>query len=325
MTAALQETAFRLPGQIGDVHHGKVADTYVVSRPDEENDLFVAVRSDRVSSEDVVLQQLIPHKGAVLNQMSAELLADTVAAPSWFLEAPDPNVSIGLKAEPLMVEMIMRGRLLGSAWKAYSSKAAMRDLCGHQLPDGMQEYQPFDTPLLTPTTKENLPGQHDENITLAEIVWAGLATSEEVEEMEALAAGLFAEGQAKAAEKGLELVDTKYEFGKLANGQIVVIDEIHTPDSSRYFYDGTIQAYLDGEAEAPEQLSKEFVRKWLRDNGFEGTPDGFIPTMPEDFIEEVTRRYVSLYEQMTGKHFEAPTSQDPAQRIETNILEALGK
>jgi len=324
MAVALRGTSFKLPGQIGEPYHGKVGDVYTIQH--EAGELLAVVRTDRISAFDVVLPEPVPFKGQVLNQMSAELLAATqTTAPNWLIESPDPNVSVGFKARPFKVEMITRGFLLGTSWRGY--KAGMRNLCGNQLPDGMVEFQSFGTPLLTPTTK--VDAGHDENIAPDQIVENGLATSGEYEEMSHLALSLFAEGQAKAGERGLVLADTKYEFGRLATGQIVVIDEVHTPDSSRYFTLDQYKAYLDGQTtERPEQLSKEFVREWLVSQGFSGEEGQEPPRMSEEFREQISTRYIDLYQRMLGRSFEAADESSEAtqlSRIRENTVSCLGK
>ncbi len=324
MAVALRETNFELPGQVGEPYHGKVADTYTIEY--DGGELLAIVRTDRISAFDVVLPEPIPFKGQVLNQMSSELLASTrTVAPNWLIGSPDPNVSIGHKANPFKIEMIARGFLLGTSWRDY--KEGMRELCGNQLPDGMTEFQAFDTPLLTPTTKAG--AGHDENITPSQIVSEGLATSEEYDEMTHLALSLFAEGQARASERGLLLADTKYEFGRLATVRIVVIDEVHTPDSSRYFPLGEYNSYLSGETtKRPEQLSKEFVREWLVSQGFSGEAGQQPPHMPEGFKEQITNRYVDLYQRMLGHEFEAASAPSEAaqlDRVYQNIVDSLGR
>jgi phosphoribosylaminoimidazole-succinocarboxamide synthase len=323
MAAEIQQTNFNLPGQIGEVYHGKVGDAYTIEH--EIGELIVVVRTDRISAFDFVLPEPIPSKGRVLNQMSAELLTRSTV-PNWLLASPDPNVSVGLKANPFKVEMIRRKFLLGSAWKAYDSKGA-REICGNHLPDHMTEFQPFDDLLLTPTTKAY--AGHDEDTTHEEIVASGLATEEEYAEMSRLSFDLFAEGQAMANEKGLLLADTKYEFGRLATGQLVVIDEIHTPDSSRYFPLDQYNAYLEGQTDQrPEQLSKEFVREWLIKRGFDGKPGQVVPHLPDEFRTEVSERYIDLFQRMMGRPFEAASEASEAaqlDRIQTNITRCLGQ
>lgn len=323
MDVAIRETQFRLPGQVGEAYHGKVGDVYAVEH--ELGELLAVVRTDRISAFDVVLPQLTPHKGQVLNQMSAELLESTrKVAPNWLIESPDPNVTIGYKAKPYKIEMIMRGFLLGSSWKAYNA-SGVREICGNQLPNGMEEFQPFNMPLLTPTTK--VEEGHDENISYAEILLSGLAKKRELRRMAELSFDLFAAGQAMAQEKGLLLADTKYEFGRLFTGEIGVIDEVHTPDSSRYFPLDRYNAYLAGETdERPKQLSKEFVREWLSAEGFNGEPDQQPPEMPQEFVQQVSNRYIDLYEQMSGRPFEpatATTEKDRLVAMQENVIIAL--
>jgi phosphoribosylaminoimidazole-succinocarboxamide synthase len=324
MAVALRETSFELPGQVGEPYHGKVGDTYTIEH--DAGELLAVVRTDRFSAFDVVLPDTVPLKGQVLNQMSAELLVLTQSvAPNWLIESPDPNVSIGYKAKPFKVELIARGYLLGKSWRGY--KEGVRELCGYQLPNGMTEFQAFDTPLLTPTTKAD--AGHDENITPGQIAAEGLATAEEYDEIAHLALGLFAVGQATAQRRGLVLADAKYEFGRLATGQIVVIDEVHTPDSSRYFSLDEYSNYLDGQVtQRPEQLSKEFVREWLVSQGFRGEPGQQPPHMPESFRKQISDRYIDLYQRMLGHEFQAATETSEAallDRVYQNIVDSLGR
>jgi phosphoribosylaminoimidazole-succinocarboxamide synthase len=328
--ATLHETNFtNLPGQTGEVYRGKVGDTYTLEHGDTE--LLAVVRTDRISAYDVVLPETIPHKGQVLNQLSANLLEATAKGadgiPNWLIETPDPNVSLGYKASPFRLEMIMRGYLLGSAWKAYSEEG-MRDLTGNRLPQNMREFQRFDAPLLTPTTKAD--EGHDENISPAEIVTQGLATEKELYDMTTMSHVLFIRGVAAAAKRGLVLADTKYEFGKLPSGQIIVIDEVHTPDSSRYFPEEEFEAYRqDKTDQRPQQMSKEFVREWLKNRGFTGQEGQTPPAMPEDVRSDVSQRYIDLYETMSGRKFEpagADMSEDELEeRIRTNIIRSLAE
>ncbi|HKU19012.1 MAG TPA: phosphoribosylaminoimidazolesuccinocarboxamide synthase [Candidatus Saccharimonadales bacterium] len=313
MPVTVGQTNFTLPGQIGEPYRGKVADVYSIEH--EVGELLAVVRTDRISAFDVVLPEGIPLKGQVLNQMSVELLAATRAvAPNWLIESPDPNVSLGFKAEPFKVEMIVRGYLLGTSWRGY--EAGMRDLCSNQLPDGMREFQAFDAPLVTPNTKAETG--HDENITPGQIVESGLATAAVYDEMAHLAAGLFMEGQAAASSRGLVLADTKYEFGRLPTGQIVVIDEVHTPDSSRYYLQSELDVYTSGQTDQrPTQLSKEFVREWLIEQGFSGQEGQRPPHLPEEFQNEVSSRYVTLYQQLLGHEFEPATASSEAARLDT--------
>ncbi len=316
MMEAIRETNFDLPNQVDEVYRGKVGDVYTVEHQDSE--LLVVVRTDRISAYDVVLPEPVPYKGQVLNQISAELLKDTAAvAPNWLLASPDPNVSIGYKAEPFKLEMIVRGYLLGSSWKAYSEYGA-RDICGNELPDDMDEFDSFETPIVTPTTKATVG--HDEAITPAEVIEQGLATEAEYDEMERLALNLFREGQLRAERRGLVMADAKYELGRLAASGLVVIDEVHTPDAARYFPARELRQFSWGLSEMrPTQLSKEFVREWLAEQGFTGQTCQTPPELPTAFIDSVTHRYVDLYESILDKPFEPAISDDPLGRIETNI------
>jgi phosphoribosylaminoimidazole-succinocarboxamide synthase len=320
----IEKTNFTLPGQKGELYRGKVGDVYTVDH--EGEDLLVLVRTDRISAFDRVLSQNIPFKGQVLNQISAELLAATRGtAPNWFITSPDPNVSIGRKATPFKLEVIVRSALLGSSWAAY--KEGMRELGGVSLGDDMNEFQSFDTPLVTPTTKAEVG--HDESISPKEIVEQDLATESEYSHMSHLALDLFAKGQAMAQEKGLLLADTKYEFGRLSNEEIVLIDEVHTPDSSRYFPTSEYEAYVQGNTHRrPEQMSKEFVREWLTAQGFNGHPGQQVPDMSPKFVHQVSKRYIELYERVVGKKFEpavAPTEKQRLNDIERSIIYAIKK
>lgn len=322
MSEALRETSLELPGQIGEAYNGKVADTFTIDHP-AAGELLAVVRTDRISAFDVVLPDAIPHKGQVLNQMSAQLLEDTSdVCPNWLIGTPDPNVSIGYKADPYKIEMIVRGYLLGSAWRAYDQDGT-RQICGIEIRDGMQEFEPFGVPIITPTTKAE--EGHDENITRDEIIDQGLATEEEYETMAAYSLALFAAGQKAARERGLVLADTKYEFGKLASGQVVAIDEVHTPDSSRFFHEDEFEAYANLDTDKkPSQLSKEFVREWLIEQGFTGEPWQESPRMPEDKIREVSQLYIDLYEKSTGRRFvPTATGEDAQRKMQTNIVNYL--
>lgn len=314
MAVTIQETNFDFPGQVGEVYHGKVADTYAIDHPDA-GPLLAVVRTDRISAFDVVLPQPIPYKGQVLNQMSAAFLADMqVVAPNWFLDVPDANVTVGRRAEPIKVEMIMRGALLGTAWRNYQQ--GMREICGNHLPDGMTEFQFFSEPLITPTTKADQG--HDEDITPADIVEQGLATQAEYDTMAGYATDMFLAGQVRAHEKGLYFADTKYEFGRLVTGEVVLIDEVHTPDSSRYFHGAEFRGYVGGETSVrPEQLSKEFVREWLMEQGFSGQEGQEPPIMPPEMLETVSSRYKGLYERMVGEPFVGELAVDEAHRLDT--------
>lgn len=312
MKETLARTDFRLPGQKA-VYHGKVRDVYTL-----ENDLLVMIATDRISAFDVVLPAGIPYKGQVLNQIAAHYLdATRDIVPNWKIATPDPMVTIGHRCEPFKVEMVIRGYITGSAWRAYA--AGERVLCGLPLPEGMHENQRFEHPIITPTTKAD--EGHDENISRQEIIAQGLVSKEDYEQIERYTYALFERGTQMAAEKGLILVDTKYEFGK-KDGKIYLIDEIHTPDSSRYFYaEGYQERFERGEAQ--KQLSKEFVRQWLIENGFQGKPGQQIPEMTEAYCDSVSERYIELYERVVGKPFEKADLSNLAERIEKNITEYL--
>ncbi|MGI9027503.1 MAG: phosphoribosylaminoimidazolesuccinocarboxamide synthase [Candidatus Saccharimonadales bacterium] len=285
---SISGTDFLFKGQT-NIYRGKVRDVYTIN-----DDTLVSIATDRISAFDVILPQPIPHKGQVLNQLAAHFLAATIdIAPNWLIEMPDPNVSIGHKCEPFAIEMVIRGCLVGHAWRVY--QAGVRELCGVQLPDGMQEYDMFDEPVITPSTKSHTG--HDEDITAMEIVEQGLASESDFERLSIMARQLFIRGRQQARDQGLVLADTKYEFGKY-NGEIFVIDEIHTPDSSRYFYVDGYEAYLkDRTGEVPRNLSKEFVRRWLLDQGFSGLEGQKVPELDDEFVELVSQRYSELYEQ----------------------------
>lgn len=308
MKNTLVTTDFQFPGQT-NVYHGKVRDVYSIGQ-----DLLVMIATDRISAFDVVLPQGIPYKGQVLNQIAAKFLdATSDIIPNWKQATPDPMVTVGLRCEPYKVEMVIRGYLTGSAWREY--KAGARTLCGVNLPDGMTENQKFPTPIITPTTKAD--EGHDENISKAEIIAQGLVAKEEYEQLEKYTLALFERGTEMAAQKGLILVDTKYEFGK-KDGKIYLIDEIHTPDSSRYFYADTYQSLFE-KGEEQRQLSKEFVRKWLMDNGFQGKEGQAIPEMTEDYCNSVSERYIELYEKIVGEKFVKADISDVSARLEKNI------
>ena len=315
-TDAIAKTDFQFPGQTA-VYHGKVRDVFTIN-----DKLMVSVASDRISAFDVILPRPIPYKGQVLNQIAAHFLEKTSdIVPNWLEALPDPNVSAGKRAEPVLVEMIVRGCLVGSAWRGY--KAGERELCGVALPEGMEEYDAFEEPIVTPTTKADVG--HDENITPDEIVKQGLATQEEWDRLADYALKLFKRGQEIARERGLVLADTKYEFGRL-DGKIILIDEIHTPDSSRYFYADSYDAYVGGnKSETPRQLSKEFVREWLMERGFSGESGQDVPEMTDEFVNSVSERYIELYEKVIGQPFEKAETGDIAKRIESNVLVYLEK
>lgn len=309
---ALVRTDFNFPGQ-KSVYHGKVRDVYNIN-----DDLLVMVATDRISAFDVILPKGIPFKGQMLNQIASKFLDATAdIVPNWKIATPDPMVTVGLKCEGFRVEMIIRGYLTGSAWREY--KAGCRSLCGVTLPEGMKENQKFPTPIITPTTKAE--AGHDENISKEEIIAQGLVSKEDYELMEQYTYALFERGTKIAAEKGLILVDTKYEFGK-KDGKVYLIDEIHTPDSSRYFYaDGYEEKFEKGEPQ--KQLSKEFVRQWLIEHDFMGKPGQQVPEMTEEYVNSVFERYIELYEHIVGERFEKVECDDLAARIEKNVTEFL--
>ncbi len=309
---ALVKTDFNFPGQ-KDVYHGKVRDVYNIN-----DDLLVMVATDRISAFDVILPKGIPFKGQILNQIAAKFLDATAdIVPNWKIATPDPMVTVGLKCEGFRVEMIIRGYLTGSAWREY--KAGCRSLCGVTLPEGMKENQKFPTPIITPTTKAE--AGHDENISKEEIIAQGIVSKEDYELMEKYTYALFERGSKMAAEKGLILVDTKYEFGK-KDGKVYLIDEIHTPDSSRYFYADGYQEKFEKE-EPQKQLSKEFVRQWLIEHDFMGKAGQQVPEMTDEYVNSVSERYIELYEHIVGEKFEKATSENLAARIEKNITEFL--
>lgn len=314
MSKALTQTDFTFPGQKA-VYHGKVRDVYSINE-----DLLVMIATDRISAFDVVLPKGIPFKGQVLNQIAAKFLdATSDIVPNWKIATPDPMVTVGLRCEGFRLEMIIRGYLTGSAWREY--KAGNRTICGVTLPNGMKENEKFPTPIITPTTKAD--EGHDENITKEEILAQGLATKEEYEQLEKYTYALFKRGSEMANDKGLILVDTKYEFGK-RDGKIYLIDEIHTPDSSRYFYAEGYQEKFD-KGEPQKQLSKEFVRQWLIENGFMGKEGQKVPEMSEDYVNSVSERYIELYEHIVGEKFVKADSSELMNRIETNIKNFLVK
>lgn len=314
MNKALIKTNYHFPGQVS-VYNGKVRDVYNIN-----NEKLVMVATDRISAFDVILPKGIPFKGQVLNTIaSRELDATKDICPNWKLATPDPMVTVGYMCKGYPVEMIVRGYLCGSAWRAY--KAGARELCGVKLPEGMRENQKFPTPIITPTTKAEI-GDHDENISREEILAKGLVPEKEYEIMEKYTLALFERGTEIAAKRGLILVDTKYEFG-LHNGEVTLMDEIHTPDSSRYFYsEGYEEKFEKGEPQ--KQLSKEFVREWLLSNNFQGQEGQKLPEMTDEIVENISNRYIELYENITGEKFNKEAHEDPAKRIEKNVLEYLG-
>lgn len=309
----LTYTDFDFKGQ-KSAYHGKVRDVY-----DIDDKYIVMVATDRISAFDVVLPEGIPYKGQVLNQIAAGFLDATAdIVPNWKVAVPDPMVTVGLKCEPLKIEMIVRGYLAGSAWREYAAGA--REICGVALPEGLRENQRLDSPILTPTTKAD--AGHDENISRDEIIARGIVAEDVYAQVERYALALFARGTELAAAHGLILVDTKYEFG-LLDGKVVLIDEIHTPDSSRYFYaEGYEERFAKGEEQ--RQLSKEFVRQWLIENGFMGKPGQTVPEMTPEYCDSVSKRYIELYEHITGTKFcPAANEGNLAARIEANVKAAL--
>ena len=311
---AVVKTNFHFPKQ-KSLYEGKVRDVYNI------DDKYLAmVVSDRISAFDVVLPEGIPYKGQVLNQIASKFLDATAdILPNWKIATPDPMVTVGHRCEPFKVEMVIRGYLAGSSWREY--KAGKRTLCGVPLPEGMVENQKFPSPIITPTTKAD--EGHDENISKEEIIRQGLVSKEDYEQLEKYTYALFQRGTEMAAKQGLILVDTKYEFGK-KDGKIFLIDEIHTPDSSRYFYaEGYEERLKNGEKQ--RQLSKEFVREWLMENGFQGKEGQKVPEMTPEFVNQVTDRYIELYEKIVGEKFVKSESDDTAKRIETNVTNFLEK
>lgn len=312
MNRVLVKTDFNFKGQ-KSVYHGKVRDVY-----DINDDILVMVATDRISAFDVILPKGIPFKGQVLNQIAAKFLDATAdIVPNWKLATPDPMVTVGLKCEGFKVEMIIRGYLTGSAWREY--KNGCRMLCGVPLPDGMNENQKFPKPIITPTTKAD--AGHDENISKEEIIAKGIVSKEDYELMEKYTYALFERGSEIARSKGLILVDTKYEFGK-RDGKVYLIDEIHTPDSSRYFYaDGYEEKFEKGEPQ--KQLSKEFVRQWLIEHNFMGRQGDVMPEMTDEYIDSVSARYIELYEHIVGEKFVKAADDDLYARIEKNVSSYL--
>lgn len=311
MRPALKETNFQFPGQRG-LYRGKVRDVY------QFDDKLLMVASDRISAFDVVLPEPIPYKGQILNQIAAEYLNATKhIVPNWLESTPDPNVSYGKKCDPFQVEMVIRGYLAGHAWREY--RDGKRTLCGVPMPDGLKENDKLPEPIITPTTKAH--EGHDEDISREEILRQGLVSEQDYVKLEQFTRALFDFGTKEAAKRGLILVDTKYEFGK-ADGEIYLIDEVHTPDSSRYFY---LEGYQErqNKGEKQKQLSKEFVRQWLIENGFQGKEGQKVPEMTEEVINNISDRYVELYEGVTGKRFNAVASDNILARVEENIKKIL--
>ncbi|WP_374958295.1 phosphoribosylaminoimidazolesuccinocarboxamide synthase [Gilvibacter sp.] len=314
MKGTLMSTDFNFPGQ-NQVYRGKVREVYTL-----DNDMLLMVATDRLSAFDVVMPKGIPYKGQILNQIATQMMRDTEdLVPNWLLATPDPNVAIGKACEPFKVEMVIRGYMSGHAAREY--KAGKRLLCGVPMPEGMQENDKFPEPIITPATKAE-KGDHDEDISREDIIKRGIVSEADYSVLEDYTRKLFQRGTELAAKRGLILVDTKYEFGKTKAGEIVLIDEIHTPDSSRYFYaDGYQERQAKGEKQ--KQLSKEFVRQWLIANGFQGLEGQTVPYMSDEYIESVSERYIELFEHITGTSFKRADISNIEQRIETNVLNYL--
>lgn len=312
MNNVILKTAFNFPGQTG-FYKGKVRDVYTIN-----DNLLVMIATDRISAFDVVLPRAIPYKGQVLNQIASRFLDLTAdICPNWKIATPDPMVTIGHKCEPFAVEMIVRGYLTGSSWRTY--KSGQHEICGVKIPDGMREHQKFDHPIITPTTKA--AEGHDEDISKEEILRQGIVSPEDYAILEDYTLKLFQRGTEIAARQGLILVDTKYEFGK-KDGKIYLIDEIHTPDSSRYFYaDGYQERFNRGEAQ--KQLSKEFVREWLMENGFQGKEGQQVPEMTDEKVNSISDRYIELYENITGETFKKEDTSNVLKRVEENVMQFL--
>lgn len=307
------QTDFQFPGQTG-VYHGKVRDVYSIG-----HDLLVMIASDRISAFDVVLPRQIPYKGQVLNRIATTFLEQTRhIVPNWFIRSPHPNVSIGYKAVPYKVEMVIRGYLTGHAWREYSSGKRM--LCGVELPEGMKENDPFPKPIITPATKAD--EGHDMDISREEIIRQGIVPEAEYLKLEEYTRKLYAFGVEYAHQRGLILVDTKYEFGN-RNGEIILIDEVHTPDSSRYFY---LDSYEENQQKGlpQKQLSKEFVRQWLIENGFQGKEGQQVPLMTNEYVESVSQRYIHLYEIITGQKFVGQSTNDVFDKTVAALDEITG-
>lgn len=304
---------FQFPG-LTNIYKGKVRDVYTIN-----NDLLIMLASDRISAFDVVLPRGIPYKGQVLNQIASKFLDATAdIVPNWKTASPDPQVTVGIRCEPFPIEMIIRGYLTGSSWRTYKNGA--REICGVPVAEGLREHERFPQPIITPTTKAEL-GLHDEDISKEDILKKGLVSEEDYALLEKYTYALFQRGSEIAAEKGLILVDTKYEFGK-KDGVIYLIDEIHTPDSSRYFYlEGYEERFAKGEQQ--KQLSKEFVREWLMSHGFQGQKGQQVPVMSDDFVQSVSDRYIELYEMITGETFIKEDVSQLLNRVEANILKFL--
>jgi len=314
MSNTIITTNFNFPGQ-ESVYKGKVREVYRL-----KNDMLVMIATDRLSAFDVVMPKGIPYKGQILNQIATKMMAATAdIVPNWLVATPDPNVAIGHNCEPFKVEMVIRGYLSGHAAREY--KSGKRQLCGVAMPNGMKENDKFPTPIITPATKAE-KGDHDEDISREALLERNIVTKEDYEILEKYTRALFQRGTEIANQRGLILVDTKYEFGKKKDGTIVLIDEIHTPDSSRYFYKEGYQERQD-RSEPQKQLSKEFVRQWLIKNGFQGLAGQTVPEMSDEYITTVSDRYIELYENITGEKFHKADISNIQQRIETNVLRYL--
>jgi phosphoribosylaminoimidazole-succinocarboxamide synthase len=313
--SAIKETHFNLPGQT-QFYKGKVRDVYTIG------DKYLAmVVTDRISAFDVVLPEAIPYKGQVLNQIASKfLLATQDIIQNWVVDVPDPSVTIGKICVPFKVEMVIRGYLAGHAWREYIE--GKREVCGVSIPDGLKENDKLAEPIITPTTKASVG--HDEDISREEILKQNIVSEEDYTQLEAYTRQLFQRGTEMAAERGLILVDTKYEFGKDLNGKITLIDEIHTPDSSRYFYKEGYEE-LQAKNEPQRQLSKEFVRKWLIENGFQGKDNQVVPEMTPEIVQSISERYIELYEHITGEKFRKGDNEQVLTRVERNIVEFLNR
>ena len=316
MSNTVMSTDFQFPGQ-KSVYRGKVREVYTL-----ENDIMVMVATDRLSAFDVVMPKGIPYKGQILNQIATQMLKETSdIVPNWFIASPDPNVSIGKACTPFKVEMVIRAYLVGHAAREYH--AGKRELCGVPLKEGMIENEKFDHPIITPATKAE-KGDHDEDISKEEILNKGIVSASDYAILEKYTHALFERGTEIAAKQGLLLVDTKYEFGKTEDGEIVLIDEVHTPDSSRYFYADTYEE-LQEKQMPQKQLSKEFVRRWLIENGFQGKTGQQLPEMSDDYISSISQRYIELYEAITGKTFVKSSVEDLSERIQKNVENYLNQ
>ncbi len=316
MSNTLMDTNFQFPGQ-KHVYKGKVREVYTL-----EDDILVMIATDRLSAFDVVMPKGIPFKGQILNQIATQMMQATEdIVPNWLMATPDPNVAVGKACEPFKIEMVIRGYMSGHAAREY--KAGKRLLCGETLPEGMRENDKFPEPIITPATKAE-QGDHDEDISKSEILGRGIVSKTDYEVLEKYTKALFQRGTELAADRGLILVDTKYEFGKTKDGEIVLIDEIHTPDSSRYFYaEGYENRQEKGEPQ--KQLSKEFVRQWLISNGFQGLEGQTLPEMSNTYIDSVSERYIELYESITGETFKRADVSSIQERIGTNVSNYLGQ